>query len=212
MKKNVRHRVLAGALLASALLLPPPAPGQTSTTLRRGPDPKPAEAAAGRNESRRPPAPPAGEHGAVILAQPKAAAPSERQAAPSTTQAESSQSTAQAESLQQCDWTLLLVNEVGAYNLFSSGVPCLGCRISNDLTHSVPGTIAFSHSPTGPWSQTLTVYTNLNFSGNGQSETFYIKGFVVGDTTLTAHNSWGPDFVIDFRVMECACPEITATP
>jgi hypothetical protein len=111
----------------------------------------------------------------------------------------------------ECSWTLLLLNEVGQYYLISTGVPCLGCTIPNDLSQTAAGVLGFSHSPAGPWSETLTVYTTLDFSGNGTSELFYIKGQSSGASTFHGQNFWS-SFNVDFQVVPCACPNIPIVP
>lgn len=111
----------------------------------------------------------------------------------------------------ECSWTLLLLNEFHGYQLVSSSVPCLGCRIATNLSQSTAGILGFSSSPSGPWSETLTVYTDLDFSGNGVSETFYIKGLVVGASTFHAQNPWS-SIDVDFQVVTCACPSIPIVP
>ncbi|MGZ5434986.1 MAG: hypothetical protein ACXWID_02445 [Pyrinomonadaceae bacterium] len=111
----------------------------------------------------------------------------------------------------ECSWTLLLLNEFKSYQLVSSGVPCLGCRIATNLSQSTAGILGFSSSPSGPWSETHTVYTNLDFSGNGVSELFYIKGLVVGESTVHAQNPWS-SIDVEFQVQPCACPSIPIVP
>jgi hypothetical protein len=110
-----------------------------------------------------------------------------------------------------CDWTLLLLNEVGSYYLTLQNVGCLGCNLPTELSQSTAGVLGFSHSPTGPWTETLTVYTQLDFSGNGRSEDFYIKGVNTGASTFHGQNFWS-SFDVPFQVQPCSCPEIPIVP
>jgi hypothetical protein len=83
--------------------------------------------------------------------------------------------------------------------------------MGTDMSQTVPGVIGFSKSPTGPWTETLTVFTDLNFQGNGVSETFYIKGVSPGTTTWHGQNIWS-FFDQEMHVIACACPEIPIVP
>lgn len=129
---------------------------------------------------------------------------------PRTAQTQTSESHSES-TLDSCSWSLLLNDEVGSYFLTITGTGCLGCRVGTDLSQTVPGVLGFSLSPTGPWTETLTVFTDLNFSGNGTSETFYIKGVGVGTSTFHGQNIWS-SFDVEFHVIPCTCPEIPIVP
>lgn len=110
-----------------------------------------------------------------------------------------------------CSWTLLLLNEYKAYELYHAGVPCLGCRIPNYLSQYPAGILGYSTSPLGPWTETLTVYSDIDFSGNGVSERFYVKGLAIGTSVFHAQNDWGY-LDVEFQVQPCACPSIPIVP
>jgi hypothetical protein len=216
MRNSVNRRRLAFALAACALVLGTPAYGQ-KTTMRRSETVKPqtssAATAAGKKKGTQVAAAQKAIHGPLVLPQsgPRAsAAQSTGIAKAGKTQSEAAQDTPQP-SAAECDWTLLVLNEVGAFHLFSSGIPCLGCHISSDLSQSAAGVLGFSKSPTGPWTETLTIFTDINFAGSGTSETFYIKGLSAGPSTVFAQNFWSATSV-EFRVEPCACPEIPVVP
>jgi hypothetical protein len=111
----------------------------------------------------------------------------------------------------QCNFSLLILNEVIQTYLINTGVPCLGCTIPNDLSQSPSGVLGFSKNPAGPWTDTLTVNAFINFQGNGNSELFYIKGLSLGSTTLHMHSPWADNF-FDFQVQNCSCPTIPIAP
>jgi hypothetical protein len=111
----------------------------------------------------------------------------------------------------ECSWLLLLLNEYKAYEIVHIGVPCLGCTIPNYLSQYSPGVLGYSKSPQGPWTETLTVYSDLDFSGNGVSERFYIKGLALGTSIYHAQNDWGYQD-LEFQVQPCACPSIPILP
>ncbi|MET0650391.1 MAG: hypothetical protein ABW208_27600 [Pyrinomonadaceae bacterium] len=217
MKKCVTFRRLAFANVAFALLLSYPVNGQ-KTILRQTGTVKPeetssAKAADARKKGERESPAQKALHGPVILPQPGSetlAASSPGVARDGKTQAGAAKEQPPA-AAANCDWTLLVLNEVGAFHLFSSGIPCLGCRISSDLSQSDAGVLGFSKNPTGPWTETLTIFTDINFAGNGTSETFYLKGVSAGASTVHAQNFWSQTSV-PFRVEPCACPEIPTVP
>lgn len=110
-----------------------------------------------------------------------------------------------------CDWTLLLLEEVGAYELVITAPFCPFCVIPTELTHSNSSILGFSLNSGGPWTESIMVMTTLNGSGVGVSETFYVKGEAVGASTIHA-DSLFDQYDIEFQVAACACPEIPIVP
>ncbi len=110
-----------------------------------------------------------------------------------------------------CNISLLTVNEVFPAVLVNSGVPCLGCTIPNQLSQNPSGILGFSKFPNGPWTDTLSLTAQIDFSGNGESEPFYIKGLTVGTTLMHMHSPWADNF-FEFHVENCACPTIPIVP
>lgn len=218
MRKSVKRGVLIGALVVLPLIPLKSASGQTSTTLRPSGDrrqEKAAPAAAAAERSNREQLTDKGVgHEAVVLPQPPAQAPVVKSADSkqgALAEGQAAQAPVETTAGAGCSLTMLLVNEVSGFYLVSQGVPCLGCTISTDLSQSAPGILAFSKSATGPWTETLTVSTTLDFSGNGTSELFYVKGLVIGPTIVHAQNFWSSTD-LDFEVVPCACPEIPVVP
>ena len=213
MRKSVDRWRLASATAACALCLPTPAYGQKTTLRSLGtvkPETSSAEDAAGKKKGAQVSPLQKAIHGPVILPQPRVGAAARAggaRAGKAATDAAQQPEAAAAE----CDWTLLILNEVGAYRLFSYNIPCLGCRITNDLTPATAGILGLSKSPTGPWTDTLTISTDIGFTGSGLSERFYIKGLTAGQTNLHAQNAWSFTDAI-WRVEPCACPEIPVVP
>lgn len=143
----------------------------------------------------------------VVLPQSNNRSPSEIKSAKTQTE------TAAAAPLSgECGVTLLAVDEMSVWHFEYWNVPCLGCRISTFLTQSSPGILGFSKNPAGPWTETLTVFTDLDFSGHGVSEAHYIKGLSVGTSTLHTQDGWTAPINIDFEVVTCTCPSIPIVP
>jgi|SRR5882672_9772318 len=130
---------------------------------------------------------------------------------PSTESAATKDQAGPSAPLSPCNFSLLLVNEIFQVYLVNSGVPCLGCTIPNDVSQSVPGVLGFSTNPAGPWTDTLTVSAYIDFSGNGNSEPFFIKGVTAGSSTMHMHSPWADNY-FDFQVQNCSCPEIPIVP
>jgi hypothetical protein len=207
MNNSVKY-VLLSFSLTIVLLLPQSTAGQATIKLENGPNKKTSKHEADAASKIVKPLGQADEHRPIVLVLPQVETSS-----PSTESAKRTNQATDAlvQSPTSCSWTFLLLNEVGTYWLILSNVGCLGCNIGTDLSQTTPGILGFSHSPSGPWTETLTVYTQLDFSGNGTSETFYIKGQSSGASTFHAQNFWS-SFNIDFQVAPCSCPEIPIVP
>lgn len=210
MNKSVKCFLMSISLTIAFLLSPQSASGQATIKLEKGAGRKTAAPAADANSKIVKPLDQTEQHRPIVLIQPRAQTSSgstdSAKAKNQTTEAQT-----QATMAPECSWALLLLNEVGPFHIISTGIPCLGCRIPNELSQSTAGVLGFSHSPSGPWSETLTVYTQLNFSGNGTSDIFYIKGQATGNSTFHAESFWASNSV-DFQVVPCACPEIPIVP
>ena len=113
--------------------------------------------------------------------------------------------------LTSCDFTLLLLDEVGAYELVITAPFCPMCPVPTDVTHSNSSILGLSLSPNGPWTENIMVMTTLNASGVGVSETFYVKGEAAGASTIH-FDSLFDQFDIEFHVVPCICPEIPIVP
>jgi hypothetical protein len=208
MNKSVKFVLLSSSFTILLLLSPHRALGQATIKLERGTDKKTSKLAA--NPATKIKNPSAQVEPPIVLVQPRAQTSNS-----SVTPVEPKPAAADAKAVTptspQCSWSLLLLNEVGPYEVVSSGVPCLGCRIPTQLSQSIAGILGFSNSPSGPWSETLTVYTQLDFSGNGVSDTFYLKGQAAGSSTLHAQHAWASNY-FDFQVQLCTCPNIPIVP
>jgi hypothetical protein len=206
MNKTVRCLLLSFSL---ALMLAAGAAGQAKMSLEKSPAKKNSGAEADPASKIVKPRNQTEQENPVVLVLPRADRSGPSAKAPKPTNQAAAQS--QAPLNPECSWSLLLLNEVGSYYITHYNMGCLGCRIGTDLSQSTPGILGFSLSPSGPWSETLTVYSQLDFSGNGTSEVFYIKGLTSGASTFHGQNLWS-SFDVDFQVVPCACPEIPIVP
>jgi len=209
MSNNMKCVLLSFSLAVVFLLSTQSAAGQAKITLEKGTSKKTSKSEAGAASKIVKPPGQADEQRPIVSVMPRVETSS-----PSTGSAKPINQTAGAQGqspLTSCDWTLLVLNEVGAYYLILQNVGCLGCNLPTELSQSTPGILGFSHSPTGPWTETLTVYTQLDFSGNGTSEDFYIKGQAAGTSTFHGQNFWS-SFDVPFQVHPCSCPEIPIVP
>lgn len=209
MSNNIKLVLLSFSLASIFLLSTQSVAGQATIKLEKGTSKKSSKVGADAASKIVKPQGQADEQRPIVSVLPRVGT-SSRQAglAKPTNQTREAQG---PNALTSCDWTLLLLNEVGAYYLILQNVPCLGCNLPSELSQSTPGVLGFSHSPTGPWTETLTVYTQLDFSGNGTSEDFYIKGVNTGASTFHAQNFWS-SFDFPFQVHPCSCPEIPIVP
>ena len=208
MNKSVECLLLLFSLTI-VFLLPQSAPGQARISLEKGTGKKTSNREVGASSKIVKPSGQAEENRPVVLVQ-----PSPQLNSATTESATPKRQTAEApgqSAITECSWALLLLNEVGSYYLTITGVTCLGCNLPTELSQTTLGVLGFSHSPSGPWSETLTVYTQLDFSGNGTSENFYIKGQAPGISTFHGQNFWS-SFDVDFQVVPCTCPEIPIVP
>lgn len=211
MHKSVK-RLLLLFTLAIAFLLPQSAAGQAKITLGPGKEEisKTSKSEADTSSRIGKPTGRAELHRPILSVQPRS---NPGGAASAATKANEQQvtETQQAESLLDCDFSLLLVNEVFGTYLINTGVPCPGCTIPNYLSQSVNGVLGFSKNPTGPWTDTLEISAQINFSGNGNSEVFYIKGVSAGISTMRMQSPWADNY-FDFQVQNCVCPSIPVVP
>jgi hypothetical protein len=208
MKKCVKCLLLL--FLLTIVLLPQSAPGQAKITLEKGTGKKTSNSEVAAPSKIVKPSGQAELNSPVVLVQPSPIA-NNATAEKAKPNKQPTQAQARTSESLECSWTLLLLSEVGSYHLIITGVPCLGCNLPSELSQSTAGVLGFSHSPSGPWTETLTVYTQLDFSGNGTSENFYIKGLTPGASTFHAQNFWS-SFNIAFQVVPCTCPEIPIVP
>jgi hypothetical protein len=206
MHKSVKCLLLLFSLTI-ALVLPPSAAGQAKIRLEKAKDKKTSESKVSAPSRIAKPRGQAELHSPIVLVQPSARSSND-------TTGSAKQQTAEAQeqsALTECDWSLLLLNEVGAYYLIITNTGCINCNLGSELSQSTPGILGFSHSPSGPWTETLTVYTQLNTSGSGVSDYFYIKGQAIGLSTFYGNNFWS-SFAVDFQVVPCSCPQIPIVP
>lgn len=209
MSRKSRHVLLMILVLAVSLLLPISVSAQARSTahpVTSVPSEKTTKADASKVK-RAKSAVTTGQTRPLILAQPGNAGSSQGKetSAKKTTQAPTPLS-------GECGWTLLLLNEYHGWYLEYWGVSCLGCRISTNLSQSTPGILGYSTSPNGPWTETLTIYTDIDFSGHGLSEVYYTKGLAIGTTTFHTQDAWTPPIDIEFQVHNCSCPSIPVVP
>jgi hypothetical protein len=210
MNKSVKFVLLSSSFTILLLLSPHRALAQATIKLERGTDKKTSKLAANPATKIKNPSAQIEPHSPIVLVQPRAQ-PSNSSVTPVQPKSEAADAKAVTPTSPECSWSLLLLNEVGPYELVLTGVTCLGCRIPTQLSQSTAGILGMSNSPSGPWTETLTVYTQLDFSGNGVSDTFYLKGQAAGPSTLHAQNPWASNNY-DFQVQLCTCPDIPIVP
>ena len=81
-------------------------------------------------------------------------------------------------------------------------------------TQTDAGVIGVSHSATGPFIASIVVPVQLDGSGNGTSEIFYVQGLQLGTTNFFATSTeMGPTTSLDYEVLpQCNCPPIPIVP
>jgi hypothetical protein len=206
MNKSIKGALLALPLISALLLSTQPGSGQGQSTIKLQKSTRVKTTQASHKKVEQP-------SGQALVHHPDISVLPRSDGKKSTAPATAQSQTSEAESLAiltSCNWTLLLLEEVGAYELVINA-PCPLCPIPTELTHSNSSILGFSLSPNGPWTEDLTVMTNLNASGQGVSETFYVKGETVGASTIHADSLFS-QFDIEFHVVACACPEIPIVP
>jgi hypothetical protein len=63
---------------------------------------------------------------------------------------------------------------------------------------------------TDPYSSTVVIPVTLDGAGYGVSAPFYVKGKILGETTLIGTSSFNNTTPLDIIVVECKCPVIPA--
>ncbi len=206
MNKSVKSALVALALISALLFLTQPSSGQKQGTIKLQ---KSTEVKTPKASDKKVVQP----SGQALANRPDLAVlprtDGKQSTAPSTSQTQTSE-TQTPSSAASCSFTLLLLEEVGEYWLILTA-PCPFCTVPSQVTHSNSSILGLSMSPNGPWTESLTVSTTLNGSGQGTSEHFYIKGEAEGTSILHAENVFA-SFDYEFRVVPCACPTIPIVP
>lgn len=108
---------------------------------------------------------------------------------------------------------LVLLDDVKQIRIVAFNGPA-NATVNFTTTQTNEGIIGVSHSATGPFVASIVVPVQLDGSGNGTSDIFYVHGIQLGTTFIFATSTeMGPTTSLDYEVIpQCNCPAIPIVP